>query len=91
MTEALHSGRARLCSEDVLSTSEEKTGERVFLLVLSEEKQKLRSSTYLPEVLKMQQRTSGLSWGSAAVRKALPTVLVQVVNWESKTSTSTRW
>lgn len=40
-------------------TSYKNIGERVFLLVLSEESQKLRGSAYIPEVLKKQRTASG--------------------------------
>ena len=66
------SSQARLCSKGVMFTRYEKIGERAFLLVFSGQSQKLRGSTYLPEVCRKQQRTSGpLAVLSATRRKAL--------------------
>lgn len=73
---ALNDGGAELRPAEALQGAravpqQGQTGDMGFLLVPSEEKQKPRGSAHLPEVLRRQQRTSGLSWGSAAVRKAL--------------------
>lgn len=72
-------------------TAREEIGERLFLLGLSGESQKLGGSVYLPTGLKKQQITSGpLAVFSATIGKALRYFqVVQVTNWECRAAPAT--